>query len=156
MVELRDESKEKKNEKFYAEESQAEIAEGFFYNSFETTMKVREKSFDFISRRHTRKRNNVEAEYDTMLFNDNEILILDIHYKYKNDYVREFYEDKLKTFRAFFPQYSQYKIYGAVAAFAFEKDVKKEAERYGFYIFTQSNEKFKIANHKDFEPNEVK
>jgi len=83
-------------------------------------------------------------------------MIVEVKYRYRMDYLRDFYDEKLKVFRTLFPQYTDFKIYGAIAAFGFERNVKKEAEKYGFYIFTQNNEKFKIANAKDFEPNEIK
>jgi len=32
----------------------------------------------------------------------------------------------------------------------------KEAAEFGFYVFTQHNEKFKVLNGKDFSPNEIR
>ncbi len=156
VKELRDESKHLSGEVKGMGKSNGEYAEDFFYTALEKAMQVGKYKFDYISRNMHLKRKKLEGEYDIILYNDYKVLIVEVKYRFRMDYLRDFYEEKLKIFRALFPQYSNYKIYGAVAAFAFEKDVKKEAEKYGFYIFTQSNEKFKIANAKDFEPNEIK
>jgi len=156
VQELRDESKHLSGEVKGMGKSNGEYAEDFFYTALEKAMQVGKYKFDYISRNMHLKRKKLEGEYDIILYNDYKVLIVEVKYRFRMDYLRDFYEEKLKIFRALFPQYCNYKIYGAVASFAFEKEVKKEAEKYGFYIFTQSNEKFKIANAKDFEPNEIK
>jgi len=62
----------------------------------------------------------------------------------------------LKKFRTLFPEYKDYKLYGGVAALAFEKGVIEEAKQFGFFILTQNNENIKLANESGFEPNEIK
>jgi hypothetical protein len=71
-------------------------------------------------------------------------------------YLREFYSNKLKNFTKLYPEYKEYKIYGGIAALTYEKNVIEEAMDYGFFILSQNNDKLKLLNNKDFEPNEVK
>lgn len=132
------------------------MAEDFFYSVLEKTMQVANLRFDYIDRNMRRKRKNTEAEYDIVLYNKYKVLIVEVKYNFKMQKLHDFYANSLKKFRKLYPEYSEYKIYGAIAAFTFEKDVIKEAQNYGFYILTQANDKMKIVNPKDFAPNEIK
>ena len=119
-------------------------------------MAVANLQFDYIDRNLHRKRNNTEAEYDIILYNNYKVLVIEIKYNFRKKQLRDFYTNKLKRFRSLFPEYSEYKLYGAVAALTYEKDVTEEAQEYGFYVLTQNNESIKIINQKDFVPNDVK
>jgi hypothetical protein len=136
--------------------SNGEIAEDFFYDTLSATMNVAGMQFDYIDRNLHRKRNNLEAEYDIILYNNYKVLVVEVKYNFRNYGLRNFYKEKLKKFRSLFPDYKAYKIYGAIAAFTFEKGVKETAGEYGFYIFSQKNEKFRILNEADFQPNEIR
>ena len=136
--------------------SNGQMAEDFFYDALEHSMKVGNIKYDYIDRNTKRKRNNLEGEYDIVLYNDYKVLIVEVKYNFKYKYLRDFYSERLKNFTKLFPQYKDYKIYGAIAAFSFEKEVIKEAEEYGFYVITQHNDKMKVMNKKDFTPNEIK
>ncbi len=133
-----------------------EIAEDYFYDTLSANMEVAGMTFDYIDRNLHRKRNNTEAEYDIILYNNYKVLVVEVKHRFRFNYVRDFYHEKLKRFRTLFPDYKNYKLYGAIAAFAFDKDVKKEAAEFGFYVFTQHNEKFKVLNDQDFSPNEIR
>ena len=136
--------------------SNGEIAEDFFYTALEHTMQVGSLKFDYIGRNFHMKRNNLEGEYDIVLYNNYKVLIVEVKYRFRKDHLHDFYTEKLKVFSRLFPEYSKYKIYGAIAALTFEKDVKKDAENFGFFILTQNNDKLKVINKKDFAPNEIK
>ncbi len=136
--------------------SNGEIAEDFFYKGLEANMKVADLHFDYIDRNLHRKRNNTEAEYDIILYNNYKVLVVEIKYNFRMKQLRDFYTDKLKRFRSLFPEYSKYKLYGAVAALTFDKNVVKEAQEYGFYVLSQNNDKIKLLNQQNFEPNDVK
>ncbi len=69
---------------------------------------------------------------------------------------RSVYKENLKRFRTFFPEYKEYKLYGAIAAMTYDKDVIDEAKNFGFYILGQNNDKIKLLNSDDFTPNEIK
>ena len=136
--------------------SNGEIAEDFFYTALQQSMCVGKLKFDYIDRNMHRDRNNIEGEFDIVLYNHYKVLIVEVKYNFRMDYLRDFYEDKLKVFRSLYPEYKDLKIFGAIAAMTFEKGVKNEAEKFGFYVLTQNNDKLKIANKKDFEPNAIK
>jgi hypothetical protein len=136
--------------------SNGEIAEDFFCSALEYQLKVGKLEFDYIDRITRRKRNNLEAEYDIILYNNYKVLIIAVQYNFKLKYLRDFYTQKLKSFKKLYPEYKDFKIYGGIAAMTFEKNVKNEAMEYGFYILSQNNDKLKLLNPKDFEPSEIK
>jgi len=136
--------------------SNGEIAEDFFYTALEHSMSVGKLNFDYIDRNMHRKRNNTEGEYDIVLYNQYKVLIVEVKYNFRMVYLRDFYKEKLKVFKTLYPEYKEFKVFGAIAGMTFEKGVKSEAEKFGFYILTQNNDKLKIANKKDFEPNAIK
>ncbi len=119
-------------------------------------MVVGELKFEYIDMNIKRKRNNTEAEYDIILYNHYKVLVIEVKYNFRKDQLRTFYEKRLKKFRTLFPEYKDYKLYGGVAALAFEKGVIEEAKQFGFFILTQNNENIKLANESGFEPNEIR
>ncbi len=136
--------------------SNGEIAEDFFATALEQNMQVANLTFDFIDFNLRRKRKNTEAEYDIILYNNYKVLIIEVKYNFKMHHLRTFYEERMKKFRTLFPEYSAYKVYGGIAALSFDKNIIEEAKNYGFYVLKQNNDKIKIANKKDFVPNNIK
>ncbi len=136
--------------------SNGEIAESFFSNALKNKMQIGKLKFDYIDLNVTRKKNSVEAEYDVILYNNYKVLVVEIKYNFRMDHLHRFYKSSLKKFRSLFPHYKEFKLYGAIAALTFEKDVIKEAEKYGFFVLTQSNDNLKLRNAASFEPSEIK
>ncbi len=136
--------------------SNGEIAEDFFYSALEHSMRLGKLQFDYIDRNTHRKRKNIEAEYDIILYNNYKVLIVEVKYNFRIKQLRRFYTDKLKVFRTLYPQYKEFILYGAIAALTFDKDVIEEAQNFGFYILSQNNDKMKLLNSNDFAPNEIK
>ncbi len=135
--------------------SNGAIAEDFFYSALEKSMSVAKLNFDYIDRNFNRKRNQIQAEYDIILYNDYKVLIVEVKYNFKKKYLLEFYQS-LKKFKSLFPEYKDYKLFGAIAAMTFEKEALDEAKDFGFFILTQNNQDVKILNDNDFEPNVIK
>ncbi len=135
--------------------SNGAIAEDFFFTALENKMQVGRFSFDEISRNFYKKRKNLQAQYDIVLYNHYKLLIVEVKYNFKSKYLREFHEG-LKKFRLLYPEYERYKIYGAIAGMTFEKEVIEEAQEYGFMVITQNNQEMQLVNAPDFEPNEIK
>jgi len=132
------------------------IAEDFFGTALANTMKVGDLEFESIDFNLRRKHKNTMAEYDIILYNKTKVIVIEVKYHLQKEHLRKFYEGGLKKFRTLFPLYNKYKLYGGVAALSFEQDAKEEAEKYGFYVLTQNNKQFHIANSEDFQPKEIK
>jgi len=132
--------------------SNGQMAEDFFFSALENKMALGKLKFDFIDRNLKRKRNKTEAEFDMIMYNAYKVLIVEVKYKFTLYQLREFYEKRIKKFRILFPEYKDYKLFGCIAGLVIEKEVKEEAENYGFMIITQNNQNIEIINRNDFEP----
>jgi len=97
----------------------------------------------------------LKGEYDIILYNHFKILIIEVKYNFKKKNLQEYYKN-LKNFKSLFPNYKEYKVYGAIAFMTSDEGMIEEAQEFGYYIMTQNNETFILLNEKDFEPNEVK
>ena len=135
--------------------SNGQVAEDFFYTSVKSNYKVGKMEFDYIDRNLKRETKTLKGEYDIILYNHFKVLIIEVKYNFRKKNLQEFYKN-LKTFKSLFPNYKEYKVYGAVAFMTAEDGVIEEAQEFGYYIMTQNNESFTLLNEKDFEPNEVK
>lgn len=133
-----------------------EIAEDYFYSALSKKLKVGNMTFDQIERNRHRKKKSLEAEFDIVLSDDHKVLVVEVKHKFKMHNLRDFHKNKLKRFKALFPEYRNFKVYGAIGAMTFEKNVPSEALNYGFLILTQDNDTLKILNDKGFEPSEIK
>jgi hypothetical protein len=136
--------------------SNGEIAEDYFYSAIEHSMTIANMKFDTINRNNHAKKNKLEAEYDIILSNNKEVVVVEIKYNFKSDQLDSFYKEKLKRFKSLFPYFQYHKLYGAVAGMTFAKNVKKAAEEYGFFILSQHNESYRLDNSQGFEANEIK
>ena len=135
--------------------SNGQIAEDFFYSALAANMKIGKLQFDYIDRGLHRKRKTTEGEYDIILYNDYKVLVVEVKYNFKKSYLQKFYKN-LKNFRKLFPEYSQFKLYGAIAGMTFADETIEDATEFGFYILTQNNQEVKIINTGSFQPNEIK
>ena len=59
---------------------------------------------------------------------------------------------RLKAFKAFFPEYSDRKVVGAVAGIVIEERADRFAYRQGLFVIGQTGETVKILNDKTFKP----
>ena len=61
--------------------NQGDIAEEFFYNSLENNPTLAGIDYDFIDKNVTRKKADIEDEYDILLVNGKDIAIIETKYK---------------------------------------------------------------------------
>jgi len=131
------------------------IAESIFYRYFKSRMRVEQMLFDYIDRNVHRKKDDIEGEYDIILYNDNKILVVEVKYFFRINYLKKFYQTELEKFKILFPNYVNYKIYGAIAAIHFEDEVLKEAKKIGLYIFKEEDKQITIINDPEFMPTDI-
>jgi len=135
--------------------TQGKVTEDFFYSALENLMEVNNLKFDYIDRNTKRKRKNTVAEYDIILYNKYKVMIIEVKYVFRKRNLKQLKEN-ISKFKTLYPEYKDYKKYGAIAAMTFEDDVINEAKDYGFLILTQNNKEIKILNEKNFEAKEYK
>ncbi|CAN2045550.1 DUF3782 domain-containing protein [Candidatus Magnetomoraceae bacterium gMMP-1] len=125
-----------------------DVAEDFFFNGLSENPELGELKFDVIDRNVTRRTKRLEGEFDIVLTNSHTLVIIEVKYKLHPNDVDNVLNKKLPNFKKLFPQYKDFKMYGAVAAFSIPNESKHKAKEYGFFILTQSGNNIKILNDK--------
>ena len=118
--------------------SNGDVAETFFMNSFSKNMKFAGQEFDHIDTglRRKNKTLNLQAEYDIVMYNCSSVAIIEIKYKADKEDV-ELSIEKVKKFKKLFPQYQDYDIYLGLAGLSIVKNAEKEAIKHGIAIIKQ-------------------
>ncbi len=93
-----------------------------------------------------------KAEYDAILANGSEVVIVEVKTKLRKKDV-EYFTKKLSEVKNYMPEYANKKVYGAMAAISFDREADKEAVKKGLFLIKGSGEGVvDIANSKDFKP----
>ena len=137
-------------------ENLGKIAEDYFYHSISSDNTINGVKYDRAIRNFSIEEKNQNAEYDIVLINSNRLLIVEVKHKPHLNDIKKLTNKQLPFFKKFFPEYKNYKIYGAIAGMTFEENVIKAAKEKGLYLFTQNqnSKNMQILNEKDFIPNE--
>ncbi len=132
--------------------NQGDVAEDFFYNSLIRDNHLGGLKFDDVTRNMEKHRGQMHEEYDLFLTNGDSIAIVEVKYKaHLKDIER--LNRKFANFKALFPIYKDYKLYGAMASFHFNEDVKDELLEQGYFVLercgdlvrTENSEHLKVA-----------
>ncbi len=97
---------------------------------------------------------NIGAEYDVVLFGKDTLIIVEVKHKLTRDDVLDFINKSLPTFKPLFPEYSGFRLLGAVAGLTAQKTAVKLAISKGLFVITQSGQKTNIINPEGFKPGE--
>ena len=117
----------------------------------ETLFMQREIPVHQVSQRVKKRLNGQTLEIDILVTNENHILVVEVKSSLGVNDVKQLVED-LNQFRQFFPEYSQKKLYGAVAGIEVEEGADKYAYRQGLFVLAQAGEAVSILNNSDFQP----
>jgi len=98
------------------------------------------------------QRNGQTMEIDLLLEDHNEVVVVEVKSTLKVENVDEFLAD-LDMFLHFFPRYSDYAIYAAVAGLTIEENADRYAYRRGLFVLTMSGDgTVQILNDDAFRP----
>ncbi len=75
----------------------------------------------------------LQEKYDIFLTNGESIAIVEVKYKAHLGDVKKL-ERKFNNFKKLFPIFKDYKLYGAMASFHFNRDVKGELLNQGYFV----------------------
>lgn len=117
-------------------------AEDFFFHSLKHNPKINGMIFDFIDKNVHRFKNGIEEEYDILLVNGQDIVILEVKFSlHTNDIIRML-DRKLPNFFLLFPEYKNYNIHTAFGSFRISDDVKQFALQKGVILLQRRGEIF--------------
>ncbi len=95
-----------------------------------------------------------KAEYDAILANGSEVVIVEVKTTLREKDVIYFLK-KLEEVKIYMPEYANKKVYGAVAAISFDRESESLAIKEGLFLIKNKGEGVvDIANAKDFKPKE--
>jgi len=131
--------------------SNGDFAEDYFINAFEQDKLIfAGMHFDYMKQDinvSNLKSGRRDEQYDIVLYNDESVVIIEIKYKACKNDIYDIIR-KAETFRDWFPEYADHKIYLGLAGMSFLKNTVKNAENKGIAIIRQKGDKT-IVNDKN-------
>ncbi len=148
MFEKRDaEMKTLKTMVFGIGENIGQAAEEYFFSYFREHLEVDGITYKSIERNRYREINGLGGgEYDIILINDENLLVIEVKYKFHPKDVLKFSEKKLETFKKLFPEYKDRSLRGAIASFTYPETSINVANRCGLIVFQRVGRDVKIKN----------
>jgi hypothetical protein len=107
--------------------SQGDVAEEFFINSIGSNQNIGGIQYDFMDNNISRKRNNIQDEFDIVLVNGKDVAIIEIKYKLHQKDIDRLLNKKLVNFKKIYPEYKDYNHHLGLASFKIYDDLKQEA-----------------------------
>lgn len=106
------------------------------------------------ARRIKSSRAGRNLEYDVVLFNGTEIVVIEVKMTFRVADVREFVEEELPYFREACPHFGPVRVFGAVAALEYAEQSDRFAELQGLFVVRAQGVRLDIVNSPDFRPRE--
>ena len=97
------------------------------------------------------QRPGAAMEIDIVAVNGSELVAVECKSRLSKDDVNDFLT-RLQRFKVAFPQFREFRIYGAVAGIEIDQGIDAYAYRQGLFVIKQSGETVKIANDDLFQP----
>jgi hypothetical protein len=130
--------------------SNGEMAEEYFYNAFKKHKVFANETYDDIKRnRAYRKNDEIEAEFDIILFNGKSAVLIEVKYNAKPDNisVRKIIS-RVEAFRLLYPERKDHAIYLGVAAMSFRKGIEQRLHNNGIATIRQIGKKMVVYDQQ--------
>lgn len=93
----------------------------------------------------------VIAEYDILLENDNEAVVIEVKTTVTKEDV-DYLLEKLSHFKERSPRFRDYRVYGAIAGISFHEGLDWYAYKNGLFVLKSEGGVIRIANDEGFQP----
>ncbi len=130
-----------------------EVTEEYFLGALKKMKEFARIKIEFGGNLH-KQLQNLEAEYDAVLFGKDTLIVVEVKHKLTRDDVLWFINKSLPAFKPLFPIYSNFKVLGAMAGMTTQKTAVKLAISEGLFVITQSDQKISVLNPDGFMPKE--
>ena len=114
--------------------NQGRVAEEFYYNSLKHDPVLNGIRFDVIDKNVTRTKAGIEEEYDLLLINGQDVMIVEVKYRLHPKDIVRLLNRKLGNFLKLFPQYRSYRLHPVLATFSADDDVRRMALERGILV----------------------
>ena len=122
--------------------SNGEMAESYFYNAFRADKTFANEKFDRVKRNLSYKKEDIEAEFDLVLFNGKSAALIEIKYNAKPDNISvKKLISRVEVFKILYPEYKDHKIYLGVAAMSFRAGLEAKLHKAGIATIRQIGKK---------------
>ena len=127
------------------------FVEGLLIPAVERLFKERNIDVKRVFQRARSHQNGLEMEIDILAVNEEYVVAIEAKSTLGVEDVKEHLQ-RLSQFKAFFPEYANRKIIGAVAGIVIEEGADRFAYKAGLFVIGQSGESVRILNDKKFIP----
>ena len=125
--ELRDSHKELGKMVGGISNNQGDVAEEFFFNSLAAKPKVANITYDFVDKNITRTRGQLQDEFDLVMINGTDVLVIETKYKAHENDLDRLLNKKFPNFKQLYPQYKNYRHHLGLASFHINDTLKEQA-----------------------------
>jgi hypothetical protein len=125
--------------------NQGLAAEEEFFNSLAKSMRLGNIEFHSIERNTLKRANGIQDEFDIIMTNSELIMVAEVKFKYHPKDVKKVL-NKVSNFKKLYPQYQEYKIYGAVAGKILPQETIEKAKMYNLFVITQEGNNLRLLN----------
>ncbi len=129
------------------------FVEGLVLPAAKRLFQSRGFGIDGVSPRNKRERNGETLEVDVLAVGDEYVVMIEVKSTLGVQDVKDHLKD-LSRFKAFFPEYKDRKLIGAVAGIVIDEGVDRYAYQQGLFVIGQRGDTVRLLNDADFEPKE--
>jgi len=125
--------------------SNGEMAEEYFYNSFKADTTFANEKFDRVEKNSKRSRGELEAEFDLILMNGKSAAVIEVKYNAKPDNILiDKLIERVDIFKKLYPEYKNHNIYLGVAAMSFKSGLETKLHNAGIATIKQIGKKMVV------------
>ena len=107
--------------------NQGDVAEEFFFNSLAAKPEVANITYDFVDKNITRTRGQLQDEFDLVMINGTDVLVIETKYKAHENDLDRLLNKKFPNFKQLYPQYKNYRHHLGLASFHINDTLKEQA-----------------------------
>lgn len=127
------------------------FVEGLLVPAVERLFKDRGIEVERVFQRARAHKNGRQMEIDVLAVNQDYVVVIEVKSTLGVEDVMEHLK-RLSQFKAFFPEYANRKVIGAVAGIAIDENADRFAYKSGLFVIGQSGETARILNDEKFIP----
>ena len=120
--------------------NQGVVAEAFYFNSLKHNLVLRGIHFDSIYKNLASKRHGIEDEYDILLLNGQDVLIIEVKYKAHPDDLKVLIDKKAVNFKPLFPLYKDHNLHLGLASFYLDNETIQSALNQGITVLQRKGD----------------
>ena len=128
-------------------ETDGKIAEQKIFYGLKQYLQIGDIKFDNIYK-NLRPIGDTGPEFDILLVNGDSVCIVEVKKNVNIRDVDEILEKSISSFKQYYPQYAQYKMYFAIVSLYIYEDLVEKSSEKGIFLLTEQNDVMEIVNER--------